>query len=81
MAAEIEIAVPVLVGGAASRSTLSMVVVVQRVAPAGDGSAYVMSPVGVQSVHVRVAPVPERLPGLEPEQPPPIAVNARSVAR
>src|SRR5262245_21244589 len=40
----------IVVGGAASRRTLSMVVAVQSVAPAGEGSAYVMSPVGVQSV-------------------------------
>ena len=80
-AAEMAIAVPALAGGAASLKTLSMVVVVQRVAPAGEGSAYVMSPVGVQSVHVRVAPVPARLPEFEPEHPPPIAVNAKSVAR
>jgi hypothetical protein len=60
--------VPVTLGGAASRSTLSITVVVQIVAPAGDGKANVMSPVGVQSVHTGPGPLaPEPAP--EPDDP------------
>src|SRR4051794_25630675 len=51
LAALIWMRAPVALGGAASRSTLSIVVVVQIVAPGGEGSANVLLPVGVQSVH------------------------------
>src|SRR5689334_14253790 len=63
---------PVPVGGAASRRTLSMVVVVQRVAVLGDGRAKVSAPVGVQSVQVwpSLPPVPPAPLPPGPELPP-----------
>src|SRR5512142_2893735 len=48
---------PVAAGAAASRRTLSSVVVVHTVAPVGDGRAYVIAPVGVQLEQVRGVPV------------------------
>ncbi|MCC6556342.1 MAG: hypothetical protein IT372_25565 [Polyangiaceae bacterium] len=73
-AAKRAMASPAAVGGAASRRTLSMVVVVQRVAPAGEGRAKVMSPVGVQSVHGGRAPP-------EPPEPPPPSPSSPHAAR
>ncbi len=57
-AARRSIASPCVVGGVASRSTLSIVVVVHRTAPAGEGNTNVRSPVGVQSVQVGWPPLP-----------------------
>src|SRR5580693_6943177 len=61
LAAYIWMSAPVVVGGAASRTTLSMVVVVQSVALLGEGSAKVIAPVGVQLVQV-LPPSPPPLP-------------------
>src|SRR5262245_28784150 len=77
LAADRLILSPFPVGGAASRSTLSIVVVVQSVAPAGDGSAKVISPVGVQSVHCAIPPLP---PVPEPPDAPPFEHAAKATA-
>src|SRR6185369_2160340 len=81
-AAESASPAPFPVGGAASRSTLSIVVAVHSVAPAGDGRANVVSPVGVQSVHCDPAPdPPDPLDPVGPLDPPPEQAANASAAR